>query len=71
MTQRQTQLSSKHYRDYYWGRACAVAGLAADVHQARHWYVTAAVRAIYESSGADGSEVKRRLRELIRRIKAA
>ncbi|SRR6266851_1829618 len=65
LTQRQTQLSSKHYRDHYWGRACAVAGLVADVHQARHWYVTAAVRAIYESSGADGPEVKRRLRELI------
>jgi hypothetical protein len=42
-----------------------VAGLNADVHQARHWYVTAAVRAIYEHHGGDGSEVRRRLRELI------
>jgi len=39
--------------------------LAADVHQARHWYVTAAVRAIHEIGGSDGPEIKRRLRELI------
>jgi integrase len=65
LTQQQTPLSSKHYRDHYWSRACAAAELAADVHQARHWYVTAAVRAIYESHGADGPEVKRRMRELI------
>ncbi len=65
LTRQQTALSSKHYRDHYWARACTVAGLAADVHQARHWYVTAAVRAIHEIGGSDGPEIKRRLRELI------
>ena len=36
----------------------------ADVHQARHWYVTQTIRSIYETSHSQ-SEIDRRLRELI------
>src|SRR4030095_9027533 len=43
---------------------CKAAGLDADPHQARHWYVTMAVRTIHETSNTDG-EIHRRIRELI------
>jgi integrase len=58
------QLSARNYRETYWVPACRTAGLDADPHQARHWYVTMAVRTIHETSSTE-SEILRRTRELI------
>lgn len=68
LTARGTPLTPKTYRDLYWNPACAAAKIDADVHQARHWYVTQAVRVIYETSRGEG-ELRRRLRELIEYMK--
>jgi integrase len=59
-----TALRPKTFRDLYWNRACQEANIEADVHQARHWYVTQIIRAIYETTRSE-SEINRRLRELI------
>lgn len=59
-----TPLRPKTFRDLYWNRACREAGIEADVHQARHWYVTQIIRTIYETTHSE-SEINRRLRELI------
>jgi integrase len=64
LTSRGTPLTAKGFRDTRWAPACRAAGVDADPHQARHWYVTMAVRAIYETSDTQ-SEIQRRLRELI------
>jgi integrase len=68
LTARRTLLTAKNYREHAWNPACAAAGLDADVHQARHWYVTMAIRQIYETATTDGA-VQRRLRELIEYMK--
>jgi integrase len=68
LSRRGTALSAGHFRDHYWAPACQAAGLDADIHQARHWYVTMAVRQIYEAAQTD-AEIRRRLRELIEYIK--
>ncbi len=39
LTAQGTQLTPKEYREHYWNPACRVAGIEADVHQARHWTV--------------------------------
>jgi integrase len=59
-----TPLRPKTFRELYWNRACQEAGIEADVHQARHWYVTQIIRTIYETTRTE-SEINRRLRELI------
>jgi integrase len=59
-----TPLRPKTFRDLYWNRACQEADIEADVHQARHWYVTQIIRTIYETTRSE-SEINRRLRELI------
>lgn len=64
LSARRTPLRAKAYREHAWNPACRAAGIDADVHQARHWYVTMAVRQIYETAATEG-EVGRRLRELI------
>ncbi len=63
-----TQLTPKAYREHYWNRACAAAGIEADVHQSRHWHVTREVRDIYETA-KDAKEVEQRLRDLIAYMK--
>lgn len=68
LSARRTPLSAKSYREHYWNPACKAAGIDADVHQARHWYVTMAVRQIYETAKTEG-EVNRRLRELMEYMK--
>lgn len=68
LSARRTPLTAKNYREHAWNPACAAAGIDADVHQARHWYVTMAVRQVYETATTD-AEVKRRLRELIEYMK--
>ena len=65
---RGTPLSPKTFRENFWNPACQLAHIDVDIHQCRHWYVTAAVRHIYETARAEG-EVKRRLRELIEYMK--
>ena len=69
LTVRRTPLTAKNYRET---RARGIrpraAGIDADVHQARHWYVTMAIRQIYETGTTDGA-VPRRLRELIEYMK--
>jgi integrase len=64
LCRRGTQLSPKAFREGCWNPACRAAGIEADVHQARHWYVTQAIRSIYTGPQSD-SEINRRLRELI------
>ncbi len=59
-----TPLRPKTFRDLYWNRACRAAGVEADIHQARHWYVTQIIRTVYETAPSE-SEINRRLRELI------
>src|SRR6266700_6524248 len=68
LSTRGTPLSTKTFRENFWNPACMAAGIEADIHQARHWYVTQAVRQIYETAQTE-AEVKRRLRELIEYIK--
>ena len=63
LTKRRTQLTPDHYRDNYWNPACKKAGINADVHQARHWYVTMALRQIFETS-TSSAEIERRNRQL-------
>ena len=64
LTSQGTQLTPKAYREHYWNPACQQAGIEADVHQARHWLVTGAVRDIYETAKSE-VEIKRRLRGLV------
>jgi integrase len=68
LSNQRTPLKANHFRDNFWTPACRAAGIEADVHQARHWYVTMAIRQIHETVSMDG-EVKRRLRELIAYMK--
>lgn len=68
LSAQRTALSAKTFRENYWNKACKAARIEADPHQARHWYVTMAVRTIHETSRTDG-EVQRRLRELIEYMK--
>jgi integrase len=64
LSRRGTQFSAKSFRETYWTPACKAAGLDADPHQARHWYVTMTVRTIHETSSTE-AEIHRRIRELI------
>jgi site-specific recombinase XerC len=68
LTERGTSLSPKTFRQHYWNPACKAAGIDADPHQARHWYVTMVIRTIYETARTEG-EVGRRLRELVEYMK--
>jgi hypothetical protein len=68
LTAQRHTLSPKGYREQAWNPACRAAGIDADVHQARHWHVTLAVRFIYETATTEG-EVQRRLRELVEYMK--
>ncbi len=68
LSARGTPLSAKTFRENFWNPACQMARVDVDIHQCRHWYVTAAVRHIYETAQGEG-EVKRRLRELIEYMK--
>jgi integrase len=70
LSSRGTPFTPKAYRENYWNPACAVAGLDVDVHQARHWYVTMAVRLIYQIA-RDDVERNRMLEELIQYMKWA
>ena len=64
LSRRRRQLTAKAFREGCWDPACQAAGIDADVHQTRHWYVTQVMRGIYETSQGQ-PEVDRRLCELI------
>lgn len=68
LSRQRTALSAKTYREHSWNPACQAAQIDADVHQARHWHVTQAVRYVYETSQTEG-EVQRRLQELVEYMK--
>ena len=53
LTRRGTPLTPKTFRDRHWHAACAAVGIDADIHQARHWYVTQAVRQIHAGRPED------------------
>lgn len=68
LTSRGTGMSSNHFRDYYWKPALRAAGIDADPHLARHWFVTNALRNI-EAASSDEVDLRRKKLELIEYMK--
>lgn len=64
LNQHGRQMSAALFRDYYWKPALQSAGIDADPHQARHWFVTNALRNIDRTSTAPAERIQRR-QELI------
>ena len=57
-------MTAKLFRDHYWTPALRAAGLDADPHLARHWFVTNALRHV-ERGARDEAALARRKQELI------
>jgi integrase len=68
LTERGTRMTQKLFRDYYWRPALRSAGIDADVHLTRHWFVTNALRQIERSAGNEADLLRRRS-ELIEYMK--
>lgn len=68
LTTRGTPMTAKLFRDYYWSRALRSAGIDADPHLTRHWFVTNAIRHIERGAG-DDAEISRKKQELIEYMK--
>jgi integrase len=64
LTTRGTPMTAKLFRDHYWTPALRAAGLDADPHLARHWFVTNALRHV-ERGARDEAALARRKQELI------
>lgn len=64
LTARGTPMTAKLFRDHYWTPALRAAGLDADPHLARHWFVTNALRHV-ERGASDDAALARRKQELI------
>lgn len=64
VTRRGTAMSAQLFRDHYWQPALRKAGIGADPHSARHWFVTNALRNIEAQCHGEG-ELRRRKSELI------
>lgn len=64
LNRRGRRMSAALFRDYYWKPALRRFGIDADPHQARHWFVTNALRNIDRSS-TEGPDRTRRRQELI------
>ena len=64
LTNRGTFLQAKVFRRAYWNPALRAASIHASPHQARHWFVTNALRMI-ERSSKDENEILRRKAELV------
>jgi integrase len=64
LTARGTPMTAKLFRDHYWTPALHAAGLDADPHLARHWFVTNALRHV-ERGARDDAALARRKQELI------
>ena len=58
-------MSARVFRECHWKPALYRAGIDADPHIARHWFVTNALRNI-ESTAKDAAEIATRKEELIR-----
>jgi integrase len=70
LTRRGVPLSARVFRECHWKPALRCAGLDADPHTARHWFVTNALRNI-EATARDAAELSRRREELIQYMKWA
>jgi integrase len=68
LTERGTPMSSNLFRDYYWRPALKASGIHAHPHQARHWFVTNALRSI-EATASGEQDQRRRKEELIQYMK--
>jgi integrase len=68
LTERGTPMNSNLFRDHYWRPALRAAGIHAHPHQARHWFVTNALRSI-EATASGEQDQMRRKEELIRYMK--
>ncbi len=64
LTARGTPMTAKLFREHYWTPALRAAGLDADPHLARHWFVTNALRHV-EHGARDEAALARRKQELI------
>lgn len=64
LTARGTPMTAGLFRDHYWTPALRAAGLDADPHLARHWFVTNALRHV-ERGARDEAALARRKQELI------
>ena len=65
LTEQGGPLTAKLFREQYWKPALKASGIDADPHQARHWFVTNALRNIDRTSKDEASRARRR-QELIR-----
>lgn len=65
LTEQGGPLTAKLFREQYWKPALTAAGIDADPHQARHWFVTNALRNIDRTCKDEPSRARRR-QELIR-----
>ena len=70
LTRRGGPLSARVFRECHWKPALRRAGLDADPHTARHWFVTNALRTI-EATARDAADLSRRKEELIQYMKWA
>jgi integrase len=68
LTKHGTPMNSKLFRDYYWRPALRASGIYAHPHQARHWFVTNALRSI-EATASGEQDQRRKKEELIRYMK--
>jgi hypothetical protein len=64
LTQRGTPMTAGLFRDYYWRPALRAAGIDADPHTCRHWFVTNAMRHMEQAAVAE-ADLARRRQELI------
>src|SRR2546426_264421 len=64
LTRRGAPMSARVFRECHWKPALRRAGLDADPHTARHWFVTNALRNI-EATARDAGELSRRKEELV------
>jgi site-specific recombinase XerD len=64
MTARGTPMTARLFRDHYWKPALKAAGIDADPHLCRHWFVTHALGHIERTVRTD-AELTRRKQELI------
>ena len=65
LTEQGRPLAAKLFREQYWKPALKASGIDADPHQARHWFVTNALRNIDRTSKDEATRARRR-QELIR-----
>jgi site-specific recombinase XerD len=60
INQRGNQMTPALFRDYYWRPALHQAGIDADPHTCRHWFVTNAIKTIETVSKGKGEQERRK-----------